>query len=319
MPEKFEPNEPNMYENPEEPKREPAFNSPEERKITDRTYGQYIDGLCLPEQELESKTVLDIGSGLSDFPTRANKKFKESGTVVVALDSMYESLGKNFEEFKENAKKANMDWVSKAVSSNLTEACEKAYKMVKEDAHKMAGSHQELPFGDENFDLVLANNSITQYKDREITKTALKEALRVVKESGEVRILPADLRWDRMKESLYVHTFEAPNPETKEEAKKLELDIGPDREIFEILREIEGGGVNFYAAVKPRKRRPMLGRLSRLAGDLGPTYSLILRKDGQLPNIIKEGILKKLSFKDSPDGFHVPSVEIDLIDQEDKK
>jgi ubiquinone/menaquinone biosynthesis C-methylase UbiE len=309
MPEKFEPN---IYENPEEIQRERAFNSPEEREVTDRTYEQYINGFCLPEQELESKIILDIGSGLSDFPTKANKKFKESGTAVVALDPMYESLGKNFEEFKENAKKANMAWASKAVSLNSTETYEKAYKMVKEDEHKVAGSHQELPFGDENFDLVLANNSITQYKDREITKTALEEALRVVKGSGEVRILPADLRWDWRKKSLYVHTFEAPTSETKEEAKKLELEIGPDREMFEILREIEGGGVNFYAAVKPRRRRPVLGRPSRLTGALGPNYSLILRKDSQLPNVMEEDILEKLSFKDSPDGFHVPSAEIDL-------
>jgi len=124
--------------------------------------------------------------------------------------------------------------------------------------------------------------------------------------------LPADLRWDWKKESLYIHTFEAPTPETKEEAEKLGLDIGPDKEMFKILKEIEDAGINFYAVKKKSSvRRRMPGRFGRLLSSTGPSYSLILRKDSQLPDIEYDASLRKLLFKDSSDSFHVPSENLD--------
>jgi ubiquinone/menaquinone biosynthesis C-methylase UbiE len=294
--------------NPKQPKIEASagtgFKSPEERKVTDRTFKQCLEHFCLPERELVGKKILDIGSGLSDFPAETNERFKESGTVAVGLDPIYQSLGNNFEEFKENVKKANMGWNSIAGRGSGH-----AYGRTKTASFKVAGSHQELPFGDESFDLVVANNSITQYKDREVTKKALKEAVRVIKENGEIRIQPADLRWDPQAGSLYVHTFEAPTSETREEAKNLGLIIGPDKEVFQILKEIEKMGLNFYAISRMPRRRP--GVSIRMAILKGPSYSLILRKDDKLPEV-EGGRLRKLSFEGSADGFHVHSVEVSL-------
>lgn len=309
MGEKFEPD---FNENPEQHEAGPAFKSPEERKVTDRNFSQYLDTFCLPEAELKEKSILDIGAGLSDFSPAANERFKEFGTVVVAMDPIYQNLGESFEEFKKNAKKSNMEWVSKSRESDP----ETAYQKLKEAPYKVVGSHQKLPFADESFDLVLANNSITQYKDKEITKTALKEAVRMMKQNGEARIWPADLRWDWKKESLYVRTFEAPTPETRKEANELQLDMGPDKQMLQILKEIEESGINFYAVVKPPKHRVMPGRFGRLMSGTGPEYSLILRKDGELPHVSHDTRMRKLSFKDSPDGFHVPSETIDLKDKE---
>lgn len=296
----------------EKPETGPVFKSPEERKVTDRTFEQYLKHFCLPETELAGKKVLDIGSGLSDFSSKANEKFKESGTMVVALDPVYQLLGKDFREFKKNIKKANMDWIS--VAGGVSDP-ERAYKKIKNAPNKIAASHQEIPLEDGSIDLILASNSLTQYKNREITKKALKEAGRVIKEDGEIRIQPADLRWDWQAEALYVSTFEAPTEETRKEAKELGLTIAPDKEIFSILKEMEEAGFTLYATVKPPERRKP-GRLGILQG---PAYTLIFRKDDRIPAVEGKGAhLIKLSFRDSPDGYHVSSAEIAPDSQEKK-
>ncbi|MFA5986995.1 MAG: methyltransferase domain-containing protein [Parcubacteria group bacterium] len=275
--------------------KKPDFQSPEERKVTDRTYKQYLKNFCLSEEELSSKKILDIGSGLSDFSVETSKKFQESGVMVVGMDPIYSFLGSNVKKFKKNIIRSNMDWKSFADrSGNL----EPAYEKIKEAPYKVSGSHQNLPFKEESFDLVLANNSITQYKDREITRNALKEAVMMIKEDGEIRIQPANLRGDWGKKCLYMHTFEAPTLETREEANQLGLEIGPDREVFDIFKELESAGFQIYATVKEH--------MLPLTRKYNFQCSIIIRKDDQSPNVL-EAKLRKLSFKDSTDNFHIPS------------
>jgi ubiquinone/menaquinone biosynthesis C-methylase UbiE len=282
---------------------EPVFKSPEERLVTDRGYEQYLNSFCMAEKELAGKKVLDIGSGISEFPVRANEKLKESGTMVVALDPMYASLGQNFEEFKDIVRKANMELVSKAKERDPKTAFEK----IKSAPNKLAGSHQELPFDDESFDLVLANNSITQYEDRGITKKALEEAIRVTTEHGEIRVQPADLKWDKDAKSFYVCSFGERTDKTRKEADELGIATPPDREIFKILQGTENEGLNLYATLQHKR----FGRHAM------PYYSLILRKDEQVPNV-NQGLLYKLSFQNSPDGFHMASEKIE-VDYEKNK
>jgi ubiquinone/menaquinone biosynthesis C-methylase UbiE len=298
---------PNLGENRKGSETKAVFKSPESRKVTDRNFKQYLRNFCFSETELASKKILDIGSGLSDFSLEVNRMFKESGAMAVSLDPLYQALGKNQDEFRENIKKADMDWKSFAGASDNSAHI---YEKIKNAPCKVAGSHQRIPFEDKSFDLVLANNSITQYKDREITRMALAEAVRVTKENGEIRIQPADLRWDWRSKSFYVHTFEAPTPETKQEAQDLGLEVGPDKKIFEIFKETEKAGFTFYVTIRPKSF--MQGhRGSRFFSpqDMEPAYSLILRKDSQLPKV--DGVqLKTLSFRDSEDDLHVPSSDV---------
>lgn len=277
------------------------FASPEERKVTERTYEDYLRYFALPENGLKGKQVLDVGSGLSTFAEVANTRLGKTGTNVVALDPIYALMGKGYKTFEKNVEKAGMNF--RSVSGEAVDPKE-LYKRIKGFPNKVAGSHQQLPFRRESLDLVLASNSITQYHDREITRTALGEIAETLKQDGELRIQPADLRWDNNTQSLYVHTFEKPTPETLKEAKDLGLQIGPDRDVFAIFKELEEQGFTFYATLRVSRAGGMRRRGMQV------NYSLILRRDGQIPNV--EGLyqLHKLSFKESQDGYHVPSEEI---------
>ncbi len=298
MPEKFESQSGELIE--------VGFKSPEKRKVTDRTYGQYLEQFFLDEKELEGKKILDIGAGLSAFSKTVNEELSKTGTIAIPMDPMYQFLGKNFEEFKKNITAANMDWHSSAGWRKEG----RAYEDFEGTPNQVVGSHQELPFENESLDLVLANNSITQYKDRQITRRALEEALRVIKKDGEVRVLPADFMYDPKKGSSYVNTFEGPTPETAKEAEELGLEVAPDREMFQVLKDIEDQGVHIYAKVIPPKNRRPMGRMFRIVPRY--SYTLFFRKDEQVPNVAEIEVIQKLSFRDSEDGFHFKSEEIKL-------
>ncbi|MCX6723356.1 MAG: methyltransferase domain-containing protein [Candidatus Staskawiczbacteria bacterium] len=269
----------------------------------------------MPETELESKAepkiIVDIGAGLSNFSLETNKRFKDSGTVAVAVDPVYQSLGTDFKKFEENVGRANMETLS-------LDNPEDAYREIKDAPNKVAGSHQELPFGDESVDLVLANHAITQYDDKEITRQALQEARRVVKEHGEIRISPANIGLDKRENApsyyyigdvKYIDSKKSQNTEVVEEAEKLGLPLPPDRELFKIFKELEDTGLNFYVVKYGPKSNT---RMARFARNSSP-WTIILRKDDQLPNVeigSDRGVFFKLAFGKSSDGFHVPWIGV---------
>jgi len=282
---------------PEEAKK---FISPEHRWVTFRSYEEYLSYFCLPESELAGKRILDIGSGLSGFAKKAAEKFEHTGTTVVALDPVYEDLGEDIQEFRGNIEKAGME-IKPGVD------VEKKYKEIISTPGKVAGSHQDLPIREGSVDLVLANNSITQYKDRILTKRVLKEISQVLTPNGEVRIQPADLAWDKNKGDFYVHTFERPTPETRMDAEEQGVVMGPDREMFKILKEFEKLGFTLYATVSINLKK---GPFSRPRFKMA--VSVIARKDNQIPKVENLYELYKLSFKNSPDDFHVSSLKVPL-------
>lgn len=281
-----------------------SFQSPEKKFITPRTYEEYISQFRLSENALRGKKILDIGSGLSNFSKKGNEKFADAGTTVIALDPTYSFLGADINEFKENLGVANLE-TKQLGAGNI----ENAYEEIKESPLKIAGSHQHLPFAPGTFDLALAHNSILQFKDREITKNALEEVGKVISENGELRILPADIAYDFARNSFYIRTFEGPTPERKEEAKKYGLTFPPDRETFAILQAYEQAGYKIYAANNPPSKATM--RMRRLIPII-PTYSLIIRKDNEVPHVEGRGVLYRLSFQNSQDGFHVSSEHVEL-------
>jgi len=282
---------------------EPAFQFLEKKRVTDRNYDQYLEHFSLPEEELEGKRILDIGAGLSDFTEKSNKKFGDKGTVAVALDLMYKSLEEDFGEFQKRVQESGMELHS---IGNRRGDIGVPYEKIKKASNKVAGSHQELPFADKSFDLIFAHNSITQHADRQVTKKALEEAARVLAENGEIRVQPADLRWDSNTNTLYVSTFDSPTPDSKKEAYEMGLRVAADKEMFAVLKQLEESGLIFYAV----SRQPTGYRPPRSRALIGPSFSFVIRKDSQIPNMTGKAILRKLSFNDSEDGFHVPSVKI---------
>ena len=229
--------------------------------------------------------------------------------MVIPLDPVYSFLGRNLDEFKKNVAEANLKLKEIGPEKGHSErGMEKAYEDIKTTPLKVAASHQNLPFKEGSFDLILAHNSILQFKDREITRRALQEISQVLTPKGEIRILPGDIRWDSNADSFYVHTFESPTPETLEEAQKLGLQIGPDKKMFSILKELEENGFTIYIAESaPRGSQPrsLLARRFHT-----PSYSLIIRRDQDVPHMQNFSSFYKLSFKESKDGYHVPSTDM---------
>lgn len=301
MPEKFKPrggdDAPNYYG-------EPTHMFLERRLVTDRTYKQYLEHFSLSEHQLEGKKILDIGAGLSDFTEKANEKFGDKGSIAVAVDPMYGSLGDDLREFEQNVQDAGMDLRSK---QDIRKGIGAAYERAKGSPNKIAASHQDLPFADGSFDLIFAHNSITQYKDREVTRRAISEGARVMAENGEFRISPADLRFDLNNGILYVSTFDSPTDDSRKEAYEMRLPVAVDRQMFAILKEFEESGLNFYAIAKA----PSGYRHPRARAMMGASFFLAIRKDDKIPEISGKSTLRKLSFRNSEDGVHVPSEKIE--------
>jgi ubiquinone/menaquinone biosynthesis C-methylase UbiE len=296
----------------------PAFVSPQEKLVTNRTYEEYLEQFQLPEDELRGKCILDVGAGFSNFSKEGNERLKDSETMIVALDPTYELLSesKSVGEYINKLGPANLS--IKNTSGN-SETWQDRFETIKNTPYKVAGSHQHLPFAEGTFNLALAHNSILQFKDREITRRALHEIIEVLAEDGEIRIIPSDLRWDMGAHSFYMATFEAPTPATLEEARTLNLQIAPDRVIFDIFKELEGQGCSIYTKMSPPKVTSAgIARLKRFMGrDSGRLYSFIIRKDGTVPVVSDPtSSFYKLNFSKSPDGFHVPSEEV--LSEEEK-
>lgn len=291
-----------------------GFKAPEPMKITPRNYEAYKRMFCLSEQDMEREKILDVGSGLSNFAPESAERFGDEAPTVVAMDPMYANLGDDLYEFTDELQGANLELEQ---LGKTWSAIEKQYEQVKQHPFNVAASHQEgLPFAKGSFDKILANNSMLQFKDRNISRKAFENVLEVMSDHGELRIMPADFAWDSAGGSLYVHSFEKPTPESIQEAEALGLRIGPDRETFKVFRELEEAGYTMYAAVPPSdpNRGQSRGRLGVMRQILTP-YCLILRRDSEMPVMEGPASMLKLSFKDSKDGFHVPTEYIKLKEQ----
>src|SRR4030042_3408234 len=130
---------------------------------TQRSFGEYLDLLDLKREDLEGKTVLDLGSGYGQ-PLAVGAKEAGINARVVSLDpklSLKEERG----------------WPS--------------YLNRKVSDIAVAGEGARLPFQDNSFDYCLAIESLPRYlTDKSEIGPYLREVGRVLKNGGEARIQP---------------------------------------------------------------------------------------------------------------------------------
>lgn len=100
---------------------------------------------------LADKTILDVGSGDSNFAETA----RDAGARVVRLDADYRNVPP------------------------------------RDPHNAIGGLAQELPFQDEAFDEVVSYGSFLWVRGDEGLNAAVGEALRVTKEGGKVQVIPA--------------------------------------------------------------------------------------------------------------------------------
>lgn len=294
----------------------PKFQSPEFRQVTERTYEQYLEYFALPEELLKGKRIIDIGSGFSNFVEIVNKRFGRSGTRAIGVDPVYAFFKDDFEKFKKSLEgtKLFLDFVYGARPGRWAESQEewqqarkKFYtdflQEIKSSEAHIAGRHQELSFKDESVDLIMANNSLTLFKDREIIRQSLAELLRVLKNDGEIRLHPLNLRWRDREKSVCLSGYGEMTDEEIAEAEK--TGKYPDKKFFNILKELEESGIKLYSFSVKLPVADLEGKTEIEFGNI------ILRKDDKIPEVDEKienfHELRKLNFAKSSDDFYIPS------------
>lgn len=132
-----------------------------ENQIQDRSFYDYLSLFNLREKDLRGKSILDIGAGEAYFAKQARMK----GIRVTALDTMY--------SLKEGRKKFR----NITMEGYLPDA--------------VAGTAEEMPFKDEEFDVITYLFSSFLYaKSKQDVEDGVKEGLRVLKKEGKMLIYP---------------------------------------------------------------------------------------------------------------------------------
>ncbi len=133
------------------------------RKRGGRDLEDYKEFLGFSEQELENKSVLDLGSGSRE---KLTTDLKKAGIVANVISINPDYTLQKYRTIINNQK----DWQHKSV----------------------AGLAQNLPFADGSFDFILGVESITMYADPlhepKIAKAWAKEIIRVLKPGGQARL-----------------------------------------------------------------------------------------------------------------------------------
>ncbi len=128
-----------------------------------RNMEAYLEDLELKKEDLENKTILDIGAGTREFA----KDIERSGISarVFSLDPFYAAMEGEVKDIIKNRSAPNIE------------------------KRTTAGFGEELPFKDESFDLVISEFSLPFYtKSRKDLNDFFSEINRVTKPGGEVRI-----------------------------------------------------------------------------------------------------------------------------------
>lgn len=300
----------------EKPKK---FKAQESRQVTERTYEQYLANFSLPEEYLENRgIILDVGAGFASFAQRVNEKFGKKGTKAFALDPVYTFFEGDYEKFEAAALEAGLypEFMYGRVETEgkSFEDIRQETRKLYDDFHKeatlsgyyIAGSHQELPFRTESVDLVVGNNSILQFNNREIMAKALDELVRVLKKEGEIRLAPTYFKWNEDQQQIALVKY---GRMTLEEQREFYQGSGKliDKIIFGKIRNLEADGVRFYL---------VLDRV--LDSDSGKekvlVLNLIIRKDESVPRVDIDDPdfyeLRKLDFSRSTDKYFISSVVV---------
>ena|SRR3989344_2342030 len=158
--------------------KEEQFKTWKEVPTTNRGLEEYSRDLDLNQKTLEGKKILDVGSGTRKFA----KEVKESGinAEVISLDPVY--LSQELQEEKMRHEGGPINKLKEFIrATDIPDVKEKT----------VAGVGEKMPFKDETFDLILADNSLPAYGNKEQIDEFFTEAFRVLKKGGELRFTPS--------------------------------------------------------------------------------------------------------------------------------
>jgi len=296
--------------------KEPKFRSPEVKQVTERTYEQYIGKLHIPEEYLKNRGVIvDIGAGFANFAQKVNERFGETGTKAYAIDPVYTFFNGDFEEFEKSldgsglfldfgyGRTSQEGKGLEEVKQEMKRLYDEFYREATQSGCYIAGSHQNLPFKNESVDLIVGNNSILRFNNREIVIRALNEIVRILKQSGEARIGPTYFDWDKERNELALVKYGTMTKQDIEDQERTGKLI--DRVMFFVFKNLQAQGIKTYVGIDRNK-------------ETGQTVvqNFILRKDEKIPEMNTDDPffheLRRINFAESDDQFFIPSEVIDL-------
>ncbi len=154
---------------------EEEFKTWKETPTTNRGLEDYLRDLNLTPEMLVGKKILDVGSGTRRFA----KEVKEAGisAEVISIDPVFVS--------PEEKSRIQGDSTGK-----LQEMLQNTDVPGVKDK-TVAGVGEALPFRDGIFDLVVADNSLPAYGNKEQIDDFFTEVFRVLKSNGELRFTPS--------------------------------------------------------------------------------------------------------------------------------
>ncbi|SDN65046.1 class I SAM-dependent methyltransferase [Alkalicoccus daliensis] len=197
-----------------------------------RTFEEYLDMFLLSAEELQGKKILDCPAGACSFTAAGNKAGFQVTACDIAYDHSPEDLkNKGLEDIRhamEHMEKAknNYCWDYFSNINKLKSHRLRALKDCTDDMKEAANRYvpvtlPELPFNNEEFDLILSAHFLFMYADRldyQFHLETLQELLRVCRE--EVRIFPlVDLEGKRYEHLDEVISFLAGQGYQVEEVK----------------------------------------------------------------------------------------------------
>lgn len=137
--------------------------------LTDRSLSVYLREFNLLASDLSNKKILDIGSGDKE---RFSKEAAEIGAEIYSLNPALQ---------KEEMRKEAKENIASSASGEIL-AWQK---------RTAVGRGQELPFGDEVFDMITSLYAVPYYIDSKQGKfDAIREMVRVLKPGGRILIGP---------------------------------------------------------------------------------------------------------------------------------
>lgn len=226
-------------------------------QMTDRTYEDYLTYLHLSEAFLRNKNILDVGGGLSEFAEEANRRL--DNTRVMAIDINYDQLPMgSADEFRNAMSRRNVDFSHEAQDpKNLDDQFawfeqrrQSILRKSRERSDFIAADMKHLPFADASFHLVLFNNSLYPYFNKserrnDDVKDVFREGLRVLKDSGQLRIKTTPFR--KLEEDDPIPTKEGMDQWVKLYQQE-KYGHGDDSNplLLERFKELAAEGIHFY-------------------------------------------------------------------------
>lgn len=175
--------------------------------MTCRSYREYVDMFSLTDEILTKGPILDVGAGASSFTAEACQQGREA----ISVDPLYEMKPEEIDtkgkrEIEESTQKLagiahTLHWEYYGSLGQHQQNRERSLKQfiaayrADEGIGKryIAGVLPELPFGNDQFSLVLGSHFLFLYHqqfDEHFHRDAIKELLRVCQPGGRIRLYP---------------------------------------------------------------------------------------------------------------------------------